>query len=64
MKKLWGSRFAKKTSMLTDKFTSSISFDQKLAKYDCLGSIAHAKMLGKTKIIPRKKADKIFKRIK
>ena len=51
-KKLWGTRFSKKTSALTDKFTSSIAFDQRLAKYDILGSMAHAKMLGKQKIIP------------
>jgi len=50
-KKLWGTRFAKKTNLLTDNFTSSISFDKKLAKYDILGSIAHAKMLGARKII-------------
>ena len=50
-KKLWGTRFTKKTHALTDKFTSSITFDKRLAKYDILGSIAHAKMLGKQKII-------------
>lgn len=64
MKKLWGSRFAKATSSLTDKFTSSISFDKKLAKYDCIGSIAHVKMLGKTRIIARKEADKIVAGLK
>jgi len=53
---LWGSRFSKKTSALTDKFTSSISFDKRLAKYDILGSIAHAKMLGKKKIISLKES--------
>jgi len=58
-KKLWGSRFGKKTNALTDRFTSSISFDQRLAKYDILGSIAHAKMLGKQKIIPTKESAKI-----
>ncbi|MFA5062686.1 MAG: argininosuccinate lyase [Candidatus Omnitrophota bacterium] len=52
-KKLWGTRFSKKTNSLTDKFTSSISFDKRLAKYDVLGSIAHAKMLGKQGIIPK-----------
>ena len=52
-KKLWGTRFGKKTSELTDKFTSSISFDKRLAKYDVLGSIAHAKMLGRQGIIPK-----------
>lgn len=60
-KKLWGTRFSKKTSALTDKFTSSISFDKRLAKYDCLGSIAHAKMLGKQGIIPKKDAALIVK---
>ena len=60
-KKLWGTRFPKKTNLLTDKFTSSISFDKRLAKYDILGSIAHAKMLGKQKIIPSKHATMIIK---
>jgi argininosuccinate lyase len=60
-KKLWGTRFSKKTHALTDKFTSSISFDQRLAKYDILGSIAHAKMLAKQKIIPQKDSQQIVK---
>jgi len=60
-KKLWGTRFSKKTSALTDRFTSSIAFDQRLAKYDILGSMAHAKMLGKQKIIPAADAKKIVK---
>jgi len=51
-KKLWGSRFSKKTNAMVDKYTSSISYDQRLAKYDILGSIAHATMLGKMKIFP------------
>jgi argininosuccinate lyase len=61
---LWGARFPKKTSLLTDKFTSSIAFDQRLAKYDCLGSIAHSRMLGKCKIIPQKEANKIIRGLK
>ncbi|MDD4981935.1 MAG: argininosuccinate lyase [Candidatus Omnitrophota bacterium] len=60
-KKLWGSRFSKKTNALTDRFTSSISFDKRLAKYDCLGSIAHARMLAKQNIIPRSDAALIVK---
>ena len=60
-KKLWGTRFTKKTSALTDKFTSSISYDKKLAKYDVLGSIAHARMLGKAKIIAASEAKLIVK---
>ncbi|MFA6358128.1 MAG: argininosuccinate lyase [Candidatus Omnitrophota bacterium] len=60
-KKLWGTRFSKKTNALTDKFTSSITFDQRLAKYDIIGSIAHAKMLGKQKIIPQKDSQQIVR---
>jgi len=60
-KKLWGTRFAKKTHVLTDKFTSSIVFDQRLAKFDILGSMAHVKMLGKQKIIPQKESQQIIK---
>jgi len=60
-KKLWGTRFAKKTHVLADKFTSSIAFDKRLAKYDILGSIAHAKMLGKQRIIPQKESRKIVR---
>ncbi len=63
-KKLWGTRFAKKTSALADKFTSSIAFDQRLARYDVLGSIAHAKMLGKKKIIPAAESKRIVSGLK
>jgi len=62
--KLWGTRFTKRTSALADKFTSSISFDQRLARYDVLGSIAHAKMLGKKKIIPQGEANRIVSGLK
>ena len=64
MKKLWGSRFKKKTHPLVESFTSSISYDYKLARYDVLASIAHAKMLGKTKIISAKDSAKILQGLK
>ncbi len=54
MEKLWGGRFREKTEKTVEKFTSSLSFDVRLWKYDIEGSIAHAKMLGKQKIIPAK----------
>ncbi len=60
-KKLWGTRFAKATNLLTDRFTSSIAYDKRLAKVDVIGSIAHARMLGKTRIIPKKDADAIVR---
>lgn len=59
VKKLWGTRFKSGTSKIADEFTSSISFDKRLAIYDIIGSIAHAKMLGKCAIIPRPESKKI-----
>ena len=61
MKKPWGGRFREKTSKSAETFTESISFDYRLWKYDIEGSIAHAKMLGRQGIIPRKDSEKIIK---
>lgn len=61
MKKPWSGRFREKTAAITESFTESVSFDKRLWKYDIQGSIAHAKMLGKQGIIPRKDADAIVK---
>jgi len=49
--KLWGGRFEKNTDKSVDDFNSSIRFNCRMYKQDILGSIAHAKMLGKCKII-------------
>ena len=54
-RKMWGGRFAKATDPLVEQFTSSIAVDHRLAPYDVIGSIAHAKMLGRCGII--RKAD-------
>jgi argininosuccinate lyase len=64
MTKLWGSRFTGKLSDLAGKFTCSIDYDSKLALYDCLGSIAHAQMLGKQGIISKKDSASIVKGLK
>ncbi|HEY2420651.1 MAG TPA: argininosuccinate lyase [Neobacillus sp.] len=61
MSKLWGGRFTKETNKLVEEFTASISFDQKLAKEDIAGSLAHVQMLGECGIIPIEDADKIKK---
>ena len=61
MENLWGGRFKKDINEKMKAFVSSISFDKKLVKYDILGSIAHAKMLKKSKIIASSDADKIIK---
>jgi argininosuccinate lyase len=59
MEKLWGGRFKKNINKEMEEFISSLSFDKKLVKYDLLGSIAHAQMLGKCKIITKEEKDKI-----
>lgn len=58
--KLWGGRFSKETEQLMDDFHSSIGFDRQLYRYDILGSIAHARMLGKTGIISTEEARQII----
>jgi argininosuccinate lyase len=57
--KLWGGRFEKKTAEEVDDFHSSIHFDYKMYRQDILGSIAHARMLGRQGIIPAEDAEKI-----
>lgn len=59
MKKLWEGRFTGTTARTTELFTSSVSFDARLWKYDIAGSIAHVKMLAKQKIISKKDARSI-----
>jgi argininosuccinate lyase len=59
MSKLWGGRFTKETNKLVEEFTASISFDQRLAKEDIAGSMAHVQMLGECGIIPIEDAIKI-----
>ncbi len=59
MSKLWGGRFTKDTNKLVEEFTASISFDQKLAKEDVEGSLAHVQMLGECNIIPLEDVEKI-----
>ncbi len=64
MTKLWGARFTKKSDPWADLFTFSISYDHRLAKYDVVGSMAHAMMLGRQGIIPKSDAAKIVAGLK
>jgi argininosuccinate lyase len=61
LKKPWGGRFTDTTSELVETFTESVSYDRRLWRQDITGSIAHAKMLGRQGIIPKKDADAIVK---
>ena len=63
-KKPWGGRFTKQTAASVESFTESISFDWLLHKYDIEGSIAHATMLAKCKLITEKEKDAIVKGLK
>lgn len=58
-KKLWGGRFEAGLEKWVEEFGASIAFDQKMAKYDIQGSLAHVTMLGKTGIIESVEADTI-----
>jgi argininosuccinate lyase len=60
-RKAWGGRFAQPTDALVEAYTSSIAADARLLPYDIAGSIAHARMLGRQRIIPKKDADTIVR---
>ncbi|WP_430619215.1 argininosuccinate lyase [Enterococcus sp. DIV0802b] len=60
MAKLWGGRFDGKNEAWIDAFGASITFDQKLAKQDILGSLAHVKMLVHTGIISQTDGEAII----
>ncbi|HEY8171732.1 MAG TPA: argininosuccinate lyase, partial [Dehalococcoidia bacterium] len=60
-RKPWGGRFEQPTDALVEAYTSSIDADARLLPYDIAGSIAHARMLGRQRIIPKKDADAIVR---
>ncbi len=58
-KKLWSGRFSEPTDQFVEAFTASVTFDQRLAPYDIQGSIAHARMLARQKILTQTECDDI-----
>jgi argininosuccinate lyase len=60
-RKPWSGRFTKKTHPLVDLYTSSLDVDAALYSQDIRASIAHARMLGRRRIIPRADATKIVR---
>ncbi len=42
---MWGGRFSEATDSFVAAFTASVGFDQRFARHDIQGSIAHATML-------------------
>ena len=61
MVKLWGEKYNLDKEI--EKFTVGNDFilDKKLVKYDCIASIAHAKMLKKIGILSDKELTKLIK---
>ncbi len=49
--KLWGGRFSEATDSFVQRFTASVSFDQRMAAEDIAGSLAHAAMLCKVGVL-------------
>ncbi len=57
---LWAGRFSEAIADIAHRFSSSIALDGKLWREDIRGSIAHARMLGKTGIIAIEESDQII----
>ena len=51
--KSWEHRLSGQTNELAVDFVESLSYDQRLYKYDIVGSIAHAQMLADQKLITK-----------
>ena len=58
--KLSSARFAQATDAFVEIFTASVDFDQRMAKQDIEGSLAHAKMLCKIGILTEAERDDII----
>lgn len=64
MEKMWAGRFKKQLAGSVNDFNSSISIDCRMYGEDIAGSIAHAKMLGETGILPKSDVEKIVQGLK
>jgi argininosuccinate lyase len=51
---LWSARFTEPVDERVKRFTASVAFDRRLAKYDIQGSLAHARMLAAQRILSRR----------
>jgi argininosuccinate lyase len=60
-RKAWAGRFQEETDPLVEAFTTSLPVDRRLYRCDIRGSIAHARMLARRRIISRQAAAAIEK---
>ena len=58
--KPWGGRFSEPTDAFVEKFTASVTFDQRLYYHDIQGSIAHATMLAAVGVLTDAEKDQII----
>ncbi|HEV8231418.1 MAG TPA: argininosuccinate lyase [Thermoanaerobaculia bacterium] len=58
--KLWGGRFEGSVDPEIHRFTASLPFDRRLARWDLVGSLAHTRMLRETAVLKRSEADAIL----
>jgi len=63
-KTVWNARFNNATSEVFEKIGASIDIDKRLFEEDIFGSVVHAKMLVKQKIIKKKVGTKIINGLK
>ena len=63
-KAVWGARFNNQTSKIFEKIGASIDVDKRLFEEDIFGSMVHANMLIKQKIISKKIGKKIISGLK
>lgn len=59
MRKLWGGAFDQDSDELVDRFGQSIQTDLRFWHQDVVASIAHARMLGRTGILPESEARRL-----
>ena len=64
MSKVWSNRFDSSLNPFIEEFNASISFDKTLILEDIECSIAHAKMLSKTKVLSPEESLKIIEGLK
>jgi argininosuccinate lyase len=58
---LWGGRFSASPAGAFERLNASIPFDVRLAPYDVRGSIAHARMLGRTGIVSPEESEELVR---
>jgi argininosuccinate lyase len=58
---LWGGRFSSSPAEAFERLNASIPFDIRLAPYDVEGSVAHARMLGETKIVTEEESEELVR---